>query len=147
MTIHTGMGARPMKNNSASLSMLLGFGISVSLTLSASSLAQIGPTPDAEVYAILLDRNSPMTIYAGTDDGMFKTTDGGQNWFLANEGIVGTTYSNLASDPIDTNIVYMGTQGDGFFKTTNGGENWTYSAGAYHSVVKSISVDPTYPNL
>jgi len=136
-----------MKKSAVSLWMLPGFAISLSLTCSLSAWAQIGPTPDAEVEAIILDPYSPTTIYAGTDDGMWKTTDGGQRWSLINDGIIGTTYSNLAIDPTDTNIVYMGTQGDGLFKTINGGESWSYSAGAYHPVVKSISIDPTYPNV
>jgi photosystem II stability/assembly factor-like uncharacterized protein len=109
--------------------------------------AGIGPTDTSDVYAIALDPNALTTIYAGTDDGIFKTTDGGQSWQLANDGIVGIIYSNMVVDPTNSNYVYMGTAGDGFFATSNGGQNWTHGEGSYHPVVKSISIDPVYSNV
>jgi photosystem II stability/assembly factor-like uncharacterized protein len=109
--------------------------------------ASIGPTDDADIYAIALDPTALTTIYTGTGAGVFKSTDGGQNWVLANDGIQGETYSNMVVDPQDPNFVYMGTNGYGLYRTTNGGSNWTLGAGTYNPVVKSISIDPVNPYI
>ncbi len=109
--------------------------------------AGIGPTDNSDVYAIALDPTAPTTIYAGTEDGIFKTTDGGQTWQLANAGIMGTIYSNMVVDPTNPNYVYMGTANDGFFRTDNGAVSWTQGAGTYNPHVKSISIDPVYSNV
>lgn len=53
-----------------------------------------GPAP--EVYGIAIDPRDSNTLSASTEDGMFKTVDAGQTWFLANDGVVGSLYSDIA---------------------------------------------------
>ena len=63
------------------------------------------------------------TVFAGTtSDGIFKSVDGGKNWFSVSNGL-GNSF------PIDAllikdNIIYAGTDGGGVYKSTNGGSNW-----------------------
>jgi len=61
----------------------------------------------------------------GTDCGMVKTIDGGENWFKIANGLPdnGNTVGKLAIDPSNTSTLYAGT-GGGVYKTTDGGENW-----------------------
>jgi photosystem II stability/assembly factor-like uncharacterized protein len=113
----------------------------------APTLAGIGPTDDAEVYAIALDPTDPNIIYAGTDDGIYKAEDGGQNWSLANEGITGIIYSNMVVNRSNPSIVIMGTDGDGVYQTSNGAQSWNLGTGSYNPVTKSLSFDPVYPNV
>ena len=84
------------------------------------------PRYEKYVYTLALDPLTPDTLYAGTDGGIFKTTDGGDSWRDISAGIEGpyTGYiSAFAVDPLDPNILYAGTL-DGLFKSTSGGETW-----------------------
>lgn len=80
--------------------------------------------------------------FANLDGGIYKTTDGGQNWAAVNTGlptfeeeIDGTPitfhYSiAVAVDPTNPDIVYTGgfssdiSTPSGFYKTVNGGDSW-----------------------
>ena len=61
--------------------------------------------------------------------GVFKTTDGGENWDLLtlpeNEQYTGR---DLIIDPSNPNVLLVATS-KGIFRTTNGGQDWSKSSG------------------
>jgi hypothetical protein len=63
----------------------------------------------ANVYAVALDPQNPATIYAGTDNGLARSTDYGENWTMIPGG--SGRVSVLALDPQDPNTVYAGGPG------------------------------------
>ncbi|MEO8770197.1 MAG: PKD domain-containing protein, partial [Ferruginibacter sp.] len=62
--------------------------------------------------------------YYGTDYGIYKTIDGGLNWFAANNNIGNRMALEMLIDPSDHNIVIAVTN-DGIWRTINGGTSWT----------------------
>ncbi len=83
------------------------------------------------------------TVYvASTDHGVWKTTDGGANWNLFNNGLGNTAVRILAVDPADGNVVYAGVAewygASGVWKTSDGGANWSQLGGGLP--------DPINPN-
>lgn len=61
-------------------------------------------------------------LYAGTNGGVFRSTNLGASWFAVNTGIFGSTVRVfLAYD----NALLAGANG-GIFKTTDSGASWTY---------------------
>lgn len=66
--------------------------------------------------------------------GIFKTVDGGEEWFPVFDQEDITTISDVKYDPNDGSVVYVGTgdlnisgyakNGRGVFKSINGGQNW-----------------------
>jgi len=40
------------------------------------------------VAALAINPSTPSTIYAGTNDGVFKSTSGGASWTAANTGLI-----------------------------------------------------------
>jgi photosystem II stability/assembly factor-like uncharacterized protein len=120
------------------------------------------------IGVVKLDPKDPdQTIWVGTGetwtrnsvsigDGLYKSTDGGNNWneipgFENSERI-----SSIAIDPNNTNIVYVGVLGAlwsdsedrGVYKTTDGGKTWekilyiNTSTGA-----ADVIMDPKDPNI
>ncbi len=87
----------------------------------------LGPEGGA-INRIQIDRRSPNTIYA-TNFGVFKTTDGGNNWKTMNSGFPSLPFgpvTALAQDPQNPATLYLGV-GEGnsrMFKSTDGGANW-----------------------
>lgn len=85
---------------------------------------------------LVIDPTNPQVLYGGTSTvvassftngeflGVYKTTDGGENWFLANNGLPpDTSVSSFAIDLKDSRNVYVATS-NGIFKTTDAGEQW-----------------------
>lgn len=89
------------------------------------------------VISIAVSHAAPNTVYAGTmgdwdfpGDGVFKTTDGGLNWFPADSLLPSTNINSLVIDPLQPETVYAGTVGSGMsysygaYRSTNGGLSW-----------------------
>jgi photosystem II stability/assembly factor-like uncharacterized protein len=120
---------------------------------------------DLRVDALALDPRSPNVLYAGTGNGVYKTSDGAKTWKLASNGMnlptghrhrlaEGSIYA-LAIDPLHTSTVYAA--GRDIWKTTNGGATWkrvlrhggdslgidprrpkTVYAGSFNSILKTV---------
>jgi hypothetical protein len=77
----------------------------------------IGPQGGA-AYQIVTDPHDPSIVYAGTTVGVFKSTDGGYEWFASNAGLPlpggfkdysaasGPYVYALAIDPQNSNTLY-----------------------------------------
>jgi hypothetical protein len=65
--------------------------------------------PSVFVRSLVIDPQTPSTIYAGTSGGVFKSTNGGGNWVPANGGLVVLAVLTLAMDPHNPATLYAGT--------------------------------------
>ena len=91
------------------------------------------------------------TIYAGTERGVFRSTDRGAHWTLHTTGFPGQTSANGASfvlsvavAPAHPEIVFAGTS-DGLAKSTDGGLTWSAVTEVPQSV-QSVVFDPGDPD-
>ncbi|MEN3328048.1 MAG: hypothetical protein V7638_2855 [Acidobacteriota bacterium] len=84
-------------------------------------------------------------IFAATDTGLFKSTDGGANWSRL-PGSPLSIYSELAIDPLNSAIIYIATN-DGVFKSIDGGNSFTPSNTGIDTPVRSIAVNPVTPSI
>jgi photosystem II stability/assembly factor-like uncharacterized protein len=85
------------------------------------------------VYSLAVDRMSPQTVYAATEGGLCKSTDGGEQWQLLPRtgrrelritGERNRSYRSIAVDPTNGNIVYAGSPAGKIYKSIDGGQNW-----------------------
>src|SRR6202045_528992 len=117
------------------------------------------------IGAIAIDPKSPKTIWAGTGeswtrnsvsigDGIYKSTDGGENW--TNMGLKESEHiAKILIDPNDGNTVYACVPGKlwsdsedrGLYKTTDGGTTWNkiLKGPNLSTGCSMISMDPTNP--
>lgn len=86
----------------------------------------ISPALLLNILAIAVDPTDADVVYVGTwKDGVYKTTNGGQEWVRKSDGLGATDVRSLAIDPYNPQIIYAGlSEGAGIFKSTNGGEQW-----------------------
>jgi Secretion system C-terminal sorting domain len=82
--------------------------------------------------AVLIDRVDSNKIWAGSvSGGLWRTTDGGNNWRVINDQASTLSVTCLTQNPLNPNIIYYGTgevrgasqaiSGGGVFKSTDGG--------------------------
>ncbi|MCW5968739.1 MAG: hypothetical protein KIT57_09505, partial [Blastocatellales bacterium] len=78
-------------------------------------------------------------LFAGTDGGVYRTSDNGANWTLANTGITRQKILSLMAISSD---LYAGTD-LGLFRSTNSGDTWTaVNTGLTDQYVVSLGVSP-----
>lgn len=86
-----------------------------------------GLAPSTQVRAIAIHPETPSTIFAGTQRGVYRSTDRGDTWQRMNM-TEGQTVWSLKFHPGDSNIIFLGTEGSEVYKSQDGGENWEYLA-------------------
>ena len=76
----------------------------------------VSPLPDIPVLRLVVDKGDATgnTIYAGTDIGVFRTTDGGANWSAFNLGVI-PPVPVFDLEQNDNGVIFAGTHGRGAF--------------------------------
>jgi photosystem II stability/assembly factor-like uncharacterized protein len=141
----------------ALLFVLVSFQGSVSKA-SAGSNVWTGNGPEGgTIQTLVIDPDSPTTIYAGTSSGgVFKSVDSGNSWIAVNAGLSSLEISVLAINPSEPLTIYAGTPSTlsagirygGVYKTSNGGQNWSQViTGLPHNPVEALAVDAVMPSI
>ena len=79
-------------------------------------------------------------IYAG-GTGVFKSTDGGNNWSCI--GLIDIGIGKLVIASTQPNTIYASSYGSGVFKSTDGGVTWsTANTGLPNLNVTTLAIDP-----
>ncbi len=118
------------------------------------------------IGSICIDQTRPDTVWVGTGecwtrnsvsvgDGIYKTTDGGDNW--ANMGLRETErISRILIDPQSPDTVYVGAMGHlwnantdrGVYKTVDGGKTWEKILFVdANTGCADLKMDPKSPNI
>jgi len=101
--------------------IVLGSGFPASNTGNASSLFA-----GQNVNAIRVDPSNSNTLYLAASNGLFRSTDGGQNWTQGTNG-VGDARSLVTdtTSPAANRILFAGVSFSGIRRSTDGGQTWT----------------------
>lgn len=97
------------------------------------------------------DDSNIMIAGSGRARGIFRSTDGGANWQMANETIYATASLALAQDPADPDhLLASNSAGAGFsvnYETFDGGANWTtFDDPTADDGVFAFDIDPNNSN-
>ncbi len=88
----------------------------------------VGLTGTEDLFSLDLDPHDPDTLFAGTENGLRKSTDGGESWSTVGGGLDNWYCKGVAFHPKNIGTVYAGTTGKGFFVSNDGGETFTPSS-------------------
>ena len=78
-----------------------------------------------EVSNIAVDRLHPSTVYVGSSQGLFKSTDSGVQWTALDTGVASKDLQVVAADPFTSGTVYAGISQNNLLKSTDAGRTWT----------------------
>ena len=81
------------------------------------------PEP-THVQAITVHPSHPDVLYIGTQDGPYRSTNGGDSWERLGLPEPGLQVWSIAVHPGDPRRLYAGTSPVGVFRSDNGGDTW-----------------------
>jgi photosystem II stability/assembly factor-like uncharacterized protein len=115
-----------------------------------------GLPPKVEVRAIAVHPQNTEVIYVGTQDGPYRSKDGGESWKRLNFPDRGAVIWSLAIHPTRPDVMYAGTAPVALYRSEDGGDNWKkveqFKSSAlceregFDSRTISIRVDPNRPD-
>jgi photosystem II stability/assembly factor-like uncharacterized protein len=94
--------------------------------------------------ALAADPTIPGRLLAGTEGGLFVSTDGGLHWSPLGDLPAGAEIDQLARDPFSASW-YAATLDRGIYRSLDGGAHWTLLDGAPDRDSPTIAVDPRRP--
>lgn len=108
----------------------------------------------------IADPSNDTWLAGSVGGGIWRTTDGGQNWTAMTEDWPALSVASMAQAPSSPGIIYAGTGegfgnigsivGDGIFKSTDGGLSWmpaiSARADSRFTYVNRLIVHPTNPD-
>ncbi|HYP52167.1 MAG TPA: right-handed parallel beta-helix repeat-containing protein, partial [Pyrinomonadaceae bacterium] len=115
-----------------------------------------GPDSFATVEDLVIEADTPATLYAATDTGVYKSSDAGATWAQLSNGITTGSFSELAIDPTNNAgapatvfAANLGTAGArGLYRSTDGGASWALSTAGMPGTgaVSDVAIDPSAPS-
>jgi photosystem II stability/assembly factor-like uncharacterized protein len=97
------------------------------------------------VRTLAIDPQNTAIVYAGADEGLYKSTDGGMSWEEADSGLRYTPIQAVVIDPQNPATLYAAVGNSGVFKSTNGGSDWTILNDLATTDVLALAIDPQNP--
>lgn len=119
----------------------------------------IGPNRGGRSLGCAGSPGRPNEYYFGaTGGGLWKTVDGGNEWFPVTDGqVTSSSVGAVAVAETNPDIVYIGmgevqlrgsiTQGDGVYKSSDGGKTWRHLGLEETQAVARIRIHPTNPDI
>ncbi len=93
----------------------------------------------SDVVALATDQADENIVWAATQRGLYRSTDGGERFELMSFG--GTPVITVAVDPQNPQVLYVSLESE-VQKSTDGGQNWE-SMGAVGDTIGYLAIDPT----
>ena len=100
------------------------------------------------ITSAAIDQNDENHIIVGANTGgIWKTTDGAQNWTPLTDYFSNLNVYSVALDPANSNTYFFGANNGDIFKSTDAGATWNLLATIGNSVVNKIVIHPTDSNI
>jgi photosystem II stability/assembly factor-like uncharacterized protein len=79
---------------------------------------------ESRVFNLAVHPREPRTVFAGADDGVYKSEDGGQSFARLESPMNSLHVWKIAFDPSDPDTIFAGTRPAALYRSKDGGRNW-----------------------
>jgi photosystem II stability/assembly factor-like uncharacterized protein len=79
---------------------------------------------ESQVFGLTVHPAEPRTVFAGANDGIYKSGDGGQSFEQLESPMDKLHVWKIAVDPTDPDIIFAGTRPAALFRSKDGGRSW-----------------------
>jgi hypothetical protein len=102
------------------------------------------PQPHVDHHAFAVDPTNPAVIFAGSDGGIYKSTNRGQSgsWSFIGEGLATVEFYDIADSAKEPAVIIGGTQDNGTSRFNGSSTVWSYLVGGDSEVVETSESDP-----
>jgi photosystem II stability/assembly factor-like uncharacterized protein len=115
--------------------------------------ASDGMFVECHVRALAVHPRQPRTLYLGSEQGLFRSTDGADNWSRVESPLDGLQIWSLLLLPSDPDVILAGTCPSRLFRSGDGGRTWAEGEAALerncprilHTRVTALAEDPGEP--
>src|SRR5947209_7922374 len=106
---------------------------------------------ECHVRALAVHPRDPRTLYLGTEQGLFRSTDGADNWARVESPLNGLQLWSVLLLPHDPDVILAGACPARLFRSADGGRTWTEPPARMvqaclriiHTRVTTLVADPT----
>jgi photosystem II stability/assembly factor-like uncharacterized protein len=99
----------------------------------------------ADPWAVAVSSSNPRIVYAGSQNGVARSADGGLTWITRSHGLDDRWVTSLAVDSSDPDTVFAGEEAGGVYKTTDGGRHWADTGLPVSGSAGFPAMDPPAP--
>jgi photosystem II stability/assembly factor-like uncharacterized protein len=107
---------------------------------------------ECHVRALVVHPREPRTLYLGSEQGLFRSTDGADNWQRVDSPLNGLQIWSIALDAKRPESMFVGTCPSRIFYTHDGGKSWSEANAdmmqacprIIHTRVTTLLVDPDH---
>jgi hypothetical protein len=109
---------------------------------------------ECHVRALTIHPREPSTLYLGSEQGLFVSTDGAGNWSRLGDALTGQQIWSIWVVPERPEVILVGACPSRLFRSEDGGKNWTEASATLlrecprimHTRVTTIVGDPENPD-
>src|SRR5262249_17242564 len=83
---------------------------------------------ECHVRALAVSPSDPATLYLGSEDGLFRSTDGADHWTRVDSPLNGQQIWSLLQSSSDPNAMLAGTCPSRIYRSADGGRSWGQAA-------------------
>src|ERR1043166_6132488 len=84
---------------------------------------------ECHVRALVVHPSDPRTLYLGSEQGLFVSRDGADNWQGVDSPLNGLQVWSILLFPSNPDVLLVGTCPSRLFRSENGGRTWTAPEG------------------
>ncbi|PKB83395.1 MAG: hypothetical protein BZY88_02160 [SAR202 cluster bacterium Io17-Chloro-G9] len=114
-----------------------------------------GLPDDPIVPGVILHPSNPEVVFAGTQDGPYRSSDRGEHWERLDYPRSGAPVWSFMFRPGDPSVMYLGTAPGEIYRSVNSGDSWqklsatmgsNECAMAFPTRVIALAADPSFPD-
>jgi photosystem II stability/assembly factor-like uncharacterized protein len=97
---------------------------------------------------------SDSRLYVGTWNAIYRSDDDGESWLVRPQGLGNVMVLDIALDPQNPSIVYLGLADRGPWKSIDGGHTWSQIKDGYYEPygkssgsVAAFAISPSHPKI
>jgi photosystem II stability/assembly factor-like uncharacterized protein len=108
---------------------------------------QMRGNPHVDHHALALDPRNSNTVFAGTDGGLYMSTDGGHAWAYRSNNMVTNRIYRIAFERVNQSAVWAGAQDQGTWRLGLGNDSAFFGGDGFQPITYPVSTSIIYYEL
>ena len=98
------------------------------------------PWNEMQCFDLVVHPDDPKTVFAGTNDGLFRSDDRGANFERVDSPLNDFDAWSLAIDPVEPSTMFAGCRPGAVFRSKDGGQRWERLPAEFAETCPNVSV-------